>query len=649
MGIGRFETVQLLLSFSTIDTTMTFLSKTAIEWAEPNVKATEWKGWESLENRIDEAGRAKCLALLSSASLWVACFDGLLDEARVLLDLDGIDINYSDKDGRTSLYIASENGHIATVKLLIAKDSYLRLGLNVNQATIDDGVSPLWMASQEGHIDTTKALIEADANVNQVRTDNGISPLWVACYYNHHNIVRLLNQHNANINQPRHDGWTPLILMTYIGRFETVQLLLSFSTIDTTMTFLSKTAIEWAEPNVKATEWKGWESVENMIGAAGRAKCLDLLSSQSQSTPSTSSTFQGETKTQNVNTQKKKKKKVQATAEDSKDLYKACFEGQLDEVRSLLDLGGININDEQCGFTLLYIASQQGHHEIVQVLINAGGNVNQARTELGFISALFIAAQNGHTATVKVLLKAGGNVNQARTSDGVSPLFMASENGNVAIVKVLIKAGGNVNQVETENGASPFYMACENTHLTIVQLLNQHNANINQARYDGWTPFIFMTYLGRFETVQLLLSLKTIDTTIAFLSKRAIEWAETNARATGWKGWESLEGMINEAGRAKCLALLSSQSQSTSFQGKTKTENDNTKTENDNTKMKKKKKKKKKKKTKEKVQATAEDSVCLWDACFDGQLDEVRSLLDLDGIDIHYSNKNGCTFLFIAS
>ena len=47
---------------------------------------------------------------------------------------------------------------------------------------------------------------------------------------------------------------------------------------------------------------------------------------------------------------------------------------------------------------------------------------------------------------MKVLIRAGGNVNQARTDDGASPLYVASENGNVETVKVLIKAGGNVNQ-----------------------------------------------------------------------------------------------------------------------------------------------------------------------------------------------------------
>lgn len=47
---------------------------------------------------------------------------------------------------------------------------------------------------------------------------------------------------------------------------------------------------------------------------------------------------------------------------------------------------------------------------------------------------------------MKVLIQAGGNVNQAQTTTGCPPLWQASQNGNVDLVKVLINAGGNVNQ-----------------------------------------------------------------------------------------------------------------------------------------------------------------------------------------------------------
>ena len=54
---------------------------------------------------------------------------------------------------------------------------------------------------------------------------------------------------------------------------------------------------------------------------------------------------------------------------------------------------------------------------------------------------------------MKVLINAGGNVNQALTTDGSSPLWMASQEGNVNTVKVLIEAGGNLNQATTDDGS----------------------------------------------------------------------------------------------------------------------------------------------------------------------------------------------------
>ena len=41
-----------------------------------------------------------------------------------------------------------------------------------------------------------------------------------------------------------------------------------------------------------------------------------------------------------------------------------------------------------------------------------------------------MASSNGHIAIVNVLIKAGGNVNQAKTT-GVSPLYIASQHKEI--------------------------------------------------------------------------------------------------------------------------------------------------------------------------------------------------------------------------
>ncbi|CAI7993911.1 Ankyrin repeat domain-containing protein 17, partial [Geodia barretti] len=57
-----------------------------------------------------------------------------------------------------------------------------------------------------------------------------------------------------------------------------------------------------------------------------------------------------------------------------------------------------------------YRDGQEGHSDVVDILLEAGADVHQATTEDGDVP-LGIAAQNGHTETVQRLLEAGANVN----------------------------------------------------------------------------------------------------------------------------------------------------------------------------------------------------------------------------------------------
>ena len=102
---------------------------------------------------------------------------------------------------------------------------------------------------------------------------------------------------------------------------------------------------------------------------------------------------------------------------------------------------------------------------------------------------LFIASQNGHAEVVSLLLgKEGVDVNQA-TNDGATPLYIASQEGHAEVVSLLLgKEGVDVNQA-TNDGATPLFIASQNGHAEVVSLLlGKEGIDVNQATNDGATP-----------------------------------------------------------------------------------------------------------------------------------------------------------------
>ena len=59
------------------------------------------------------------------------------------------------------------------------------------------------------------------------------------------------------------------------------------------------------------------------------------------------------------------------------------------------------------------------------------------------VPPLFIASHNGHGEVITALCAAGANPNRL-IPDGIAPLFAASEGGHAAAVKALLAAGATV-------------------------------------------------------------------------------------------------------------------------------------------------------------------------------------------------------------
>ena len=121
--------------------------------------------------------------------------------------------------------------------------------------------------------------------------------------------------------------------------------------------------------------------------------------------------------------------------------------------------------------TALIMASQEGHTEIVAMLLEKGANVN-AKTKDGR-RALFLASANGHAEIVAMLLAAGADVN-AKDNDGWTALIVASWYGHTETVAILLQNGADVNAKRNYDGFTALILASKKGHTDIVKLLKQY-------------------------------------------------------------------------------------------------------------------------------------------------------------------------------
>ena len=84
--------------------------------------------------------------------------------------------------------------------------------------------------------------------------------------------------------------------------------------------------------------------------------------------------------------------------------------------------------------------------------------------EQGFAS-LFIASQNGHLDVVRLLLQKGADKDKAN-NNGTTPLLFASLNGHLEIVLLLLQKGADKDKAN-HNGMTPLFFASLQGHLVV--------------------------------------------------------------------------------------------------------------------------------------------------------------------------------------
>ena len=188
--------------------------------------------------------------------------------------------------------------------------------------------------------------------------------------------------------------------------------------------------------------------------------------------------------------------------------------GNFEIVKLLIEKYDANIHhQDEYNKNSLILASEKGHFEIVKFLlsretINVNFQFNYENTDKRFGSgtALFRASENGHQEIVLLLINAGANLNLGfRTtddgyySDAISPLQIAIFAGKTEVVDILIKNGADLNyptyistdiDIDEQNklvneyfSTTPFMDACKNGNSEMVKMLIKAGANTSYSFY----------------------------------------------------------------------------------------------------------------------------------------------------------------------
>ncbi|KAL2549176.1 Ankyrin repeat-containing protein [Forsythia ovata] len=160
-------------------------------------------------------------------------------------------------------------------------------------------------------------------------------------------------------------------------------------------------------------------------------------------------------------------------------LYAAAEKGHIDVVNELLKYANKETltKKNRCMFDPLHIAVTQGHHAIVQVLLDHDPGLSKT---IGPSNAtpLVTAASRGHTAVVNELLSKDCSLLEVSRSNGKNALHLAARQGHVDIVEALLDKDPQLARRTDKKGQTALHMAVKGVNSEVVRLLLEADAAI---------------------------------------------------------------------------------------------------------------------------------------------------------------------------
>ncbi|MFD7685523.1 ankyrin repeat domain-containing protein [Streptomyces sp. NPDC059781] len=149
-------------------------------------------------------------------------------------------------------------------------------------------------------------------------------------------------------------------------------------------------------------------------------------------------------------------------------------------------------------------AARDGETALVARLLDAGLGVDAIGREGR--TALDLAVQEGHAEVVRLLLAAGADAEgNAGPYHELTPMTEAAMFGRAAVAEVLIDAGVSMGAQTDRIPHVPLVLAATLGHTDVVELLLDRGADVEDRDFKGRSPLEWTASFGQVAAVRLLL------------------------------------------------------------------------------------------------------------------------------------------------
>ena len=198
----------------------------------------------------------------------------------------------------------------------------------------------------------------------------------------------------------------------------------------------------------------------------------------------------------------KKLFETQVSGDVVEELVKAAANGDQAKVEELITRADCNVNGVFAGHTALQAASQNGHLEVLRLLLRSGADLELEDKDGD--RAVHHAAFGDEPGVMEVIAAAGSDLN-ARNKRRQTALHIAVNKGHVGVVKMLLSLGCHPSLQDSE-GDTPLHDAISKKRDDMLALLLDHSADIMLTNNNGFNALHHAALRGNPSAMRVLLS-----------------------------------------------------------------------------------------------------------------------------------------------